>query len=206
MPSPAFTIRGHHLGHYAELASWRSDPNDLANLLVETQIHNSKGSEADQSYAEDVIGTTPQEAQLIKDRYHSIFTKFVELESGDAVLITTGEKDDMCQCCLVGNHCVARGPEMAVDTKEGRLQVYEHDLADMRAITAFKKLAATLTANGKLDPALGTSSVAYVPRPTPAATPIIESNGITFETPIQASAGYVKVVLAHWGLRQRIKF
>ena len=112
----------------------------------------------------------------------------------------------MCQSCIIGNHCAERGLEMAVDTEHGQLQVYEQDLGDMHSIQAFKRLAERLAAHGDIEPALGSYTIAYVPKPTPEAVPIIEANMVEFEAPIQARAGYAKEVLAHWGLAQSLRF
>ncbi len=203
----AFLIRGHHLGFYAELASWRSDPQDLAEALVEGRLRDRSRTHEQQVYAKDVIGTSTEQAGLVLARYRSIFTRFVQLEKDYPVIITTGAKDHICQSCIIGNHCSARGSEMSVDVEEGRLQVYESDLGDMFYIHAFKKLAGRLAERGHLvDPALGTYSVAYVPEPTQGAIPILGWNNVAFEPPLLANAGYVKAVLSQWGLTQRLRY
>ncbi len=206
MTSTPFLIRGHHLSVYAELASWRADPRALARSLVESRLHERQGSEEKQAYSQDVVGTTQEEAELVASRYRTLFTTFEELGQDDLIVITTGAKDGICESCVIGDHCSNRGFEMAAETEHGALQVYESDFQDMRSISAFKKLAGRLAAQGKLDPELGSPSIAEVPAPTADATPILKAHKVDFEPPLQAGAGYVKAVLSHWGLAQQLRY
>ena len=199
-----FPIRGHHLHSFADIASWRADPRTLSDVIIEGKLRDRQGDADRQAYAYDVIGDTPEETAQVRDRHRAIFERFVDLEPDDTIVVTTGERDLICQGCIIGRHCEDRGEEMVADTEYGQLQVYKNDLLHMRAIRAFKRLAAKLEKEGKLDPALGAPVVATLPHPTPDAVPIPEADGAMVELPFQAPAGYMKAVLQHWTLAQRL--
>jgi hypothetical protein len=208
MPSSPYLIRGHHLNTYANLASWRADPRSLAESLIERRLYDAKRGGGAATYSQDVIGTTREQARLVAARFQGVFSEFMGLDSEHVVIITNGAKDHICQSCIIGKHCEDRGIELAIDTEDGVVGVYGHDLDDMFAISSFKKLAKRLDAEGIISSGLGQVQALPVAlqEPSQDALPILESNMIAYEPSLKAPAGYVRAVLSHWTLAHTLKY
>jgi hypothetical protein len=64
-----------------------------------------------QGYRIDVFGTTPEEAVTARSAQRDFFSDFMELSDEATVRFVAGQKDTICESCVVGGHCEAISPK-----------------------------------------------------------------------------------------------
>lgn len=116
-----FVIRGHHLDILIDIVRLYSSPEDLAMLYrngrederAMTVPKNKKVSKEqivyinqEKEYAIDVIGTTKKEANLYEKKLTKVFGDFLELTNDHPVKVVIGQKDAICNTCMIGKHCL----------------------------------------------------------------------------------------------------
>ncbi len=108
-----FIIRGHHLHHYADLL--REKDLSAAEFASETIIgipQDEKfavrdGEEIKElNYVGDVFGRVDQ-ARHFSDTTTRVYCEFLSLPNDFPVEISVS-KDDICNSCAVGRHCLER--------------------------------------------------------------------------------------------------
>lgn len=107
----SFRIRGHHLREFARLLRTKLTIEELAEEVTQDILGSTKPrngeitDEIDTGYIEDVLGKSPEERRRFTSAQVSLFRRFVELPDDFPVELGTG-KDNMCDTCIVGSHCL----------------------------------------------------------------------------------------------------
>ncbi len=199
MSTSAFKIRGHHLNNFASLASRESIPEDTGQNLAVALVNSVLDGPDGQTYVENVLGTSSSQRAQVTRNYTEVFKNFVELQSTDPIIITTGGADSICQSCIVGQHCHDRGLEFVIETEIGTRGIYEKDFGDMFYLDTFLRLGRALRDEGRMDPEFDepVSCPEQSVQPSPAAIPV-EVHQIAYHDPVIVQAGYVNIVLQHW--------
>ncbi len=201
------------MGHFAEVASGDRAPGEKANAIVDHYTWLTLlPFDTYKAESEDYVGKAGSGADLMRGRLAAMFDKFIKLGPDEQVTITTGERDGICQSCIVGNHCVDMGTEFTMPVGERYLRIYNGQIGDMSNLQRFLAIGQKLTAEGVVGPELGSPIRCEETKIEPSvhAAPIhtaenlIGPNGFAtdfeYQSPVMATAGYVKTVLAHWDI------
>lgn len=115
-----FVIRAHHLDKFMQLLQrsdrWNSYPVSSPKVVAE-QIESSAESNRTrycpsiEDYYIDVLGTSSQTARRNTEQCQKIFETFLFLPENHPAEITEGIRDDICNACIIGEHCQMKFPD-----------------------------------------------------------------------------------------------
>lgn len=186
-----YIIRGHHLGTYSETILDRSSPEQTAHYFRLNIVRHP-----DAGYVADVMGEDPLTIDRTEADLTKAFDRFASLDPQDPVKITFGEKDAICDCCAIGQHCsLGRINRFRVGSRIRDLSSV--DIDDMFAIARFKRIAENLGEQGlvqfepRRDPDFDKSGA-----PADSDTPTI-----AYQEPLITTAAVVRSVLSQWNKR-----
>lgn len=116
-----FVIRGHHLPSYALLVRWHPQAgfisperlaanqtdgfvNELNRMLENPELFRKEAI----VYFKDVVGVTEEEAEWHYQQGLNIFRTFTKLPDAYPIDLVEGIKDEICNGCVIGNHCTLK--------------------------------------------------------------------------------------------------
>ncbi len=99
-----FVIRGHHATNYWRLLHKGYTPGFISGKLVEAAKTYSTPEVED--YFADVFGTTEDEITASVARHKAVFQRFLDLSAEAPVHFVVDQKDNICNSCAVGAHCL----------------------------------------------------------------------------------------------------
>lgn len=129
-----FEIRGHHLRHYADIYTRvlyarkinKSDEIEIADYIggmiskvMFRDIIEAGGLQIDGeprrmyeglTYKQDLLGFSDKDEKTFAQSAINTFLRFLRLPDGEIVIVTIGKPDTLCRSCIVGRHCLEKGP------------------------------------------------------------------------------------------------
>jgi hypothetical protein len=149
-PPDVYMLRGHHLdtiatsrggspaekAHHQRVMAER-DRSRVSHRVTSADLTNPNPVIADAAYAEDLIGTTTEQANTFERSTTEALTKFYDLPDEHPVVLVVDVLDDICNGCIFKQHC--------------RLPDSEEPGGDRDAINRFVRTASRLEYEGVVD-------------------------------------------------------
>ncbi len=94
----AFVIRGHHTTRFYNMLA-------MGMSVDEVIEYAENGPEPYRGYTQDVFGSSPEQAEVVRAGLRRFFEDFLNLPDDATVAIVAGQRDAICNLCVIGNHC-----------------------------------------------------------------------------------------------------
>jgi len=94
----AFIVRGHHARHINFILAMGMTIDEAVDFA-----YNDR--EPYKGYHQDVFGTTATDAALAKEGQRQFYTDFLALPKHSTIRFVAGQKDGLCDTCILGKHC-----------------------------------------------------------------------------------------------------
>jgi hypothetical protein len=101
-------LRGHHLQHinsFYYYYYWYGRKKETLVQFTERLVESVIAAYSEPTYALDVLGRTPEEAERFRHQAEETIKRFVELPDDHSLELVEGVPDDICAGCAIGNHC-----------------------------------------------------------------------------------------------------
>ncbi|GEM_PF-7047854 len=100
-------IRGHHLKIYKQLLTFYRSLGCIEKAVdLSVDFMRISLSQQKPEYRTDLLGTYKKDEVNYYNNYSILLKRFLELQDNHPVDILSNNKDDICNTCAIGKHCL----------------------------------------------------------------------------------------------------
>lgn len=100
-----FVVRAHHAQQLYMMLGIGLNPDEVTN-----EVERISSNTMDKKYYRDVYGAEPEQSASVKRSHSRFFNDFLTLPDDATVRFVAGQKDAICDTCVIGKHCEATSP------------------------------------------------------------------------------------------------